>query len=472
MDVIVFGTGKRYQNNRIAIRQRFNIIAFIDNNKELVDKYIDGIPVFDPNQVFDLQPLPILLMSAKEQEMRAQLKNLKISKERIWDWQKIQGEINQGIYKVFLGDEEVGHRGKILLLSTFLSYNGGTIAIVYAAKELKRRGYDVTLAAPGGDENLIREINGEGIRVLLCLCFPYAHQDKLLWVKQFDMAIVNVYQMIRCACEISRYIPVLWWIHEPSMAYLNIYQDTNDRFGEYANDDYFVNINIMAVSAIAQRNFNQFYPNRIKNILNFGIPDLWKDGLPQIGKPKFVFAIIGTLQVCKAQDIFLGAVKMMSSKYKAQAEFWIIGGIGEDDGFGREIRLLADGDPSVKIMGLLTKEEINNKYEDIDVVVCPSREETFSIVVVEGMMFGKVCIASDATGAAQYMDDKVNGLICKAGDATSLARQMEWIMENPDELGLIKANARNTYLQHFTMERFGNRLEKAMEQTVRDYQKQ
>lgn len=470
MDVIIFGTGKRYQNNRTMIRQKFNIMAFLDNNKELEGKHVDGVPVFTPNQVSDLQPLPILLVSAKEREMKAQLEGAGISKKRIWDWQKIQCEINQGTYKVFLSDEKAGHRGKILLVSTFLSYNGGTIAIVYAAKELKKRGYDVTLAAPGGDENLIREINGEGIRVLLCLFFPYACYDELLWVRQFDMAIVNVYQMIQCACEISRYIPVLWWIHEPSDTYTYIYQDINDRFSEYTNSKCFTNINIRAVSSIARRNFNLYYPEEIKNVLEFGIPDLWDGKVPQIGRSKHVFAIIGVVTVRKAQDIFLEAVKMMSSKYKAQAEFWIIGAICEDD-FGKEIRMSADGEHSVKIWGSLTREEINRKYEEIDVVVCPSLEETFSIVVVEGMMYGKVCIASDATGVAQYMDDKVNGLICEVGDAASLARQMEWVMEHSDELDLIKANARKTYEQYFTMEKFGDRLEEAMEQTVGDYLK-
>lgn len=470
MDVIIFGTGKRYQNNRTMIRQKFNIMAFLDNNKELEGKHVDGVPVFTPNQVSDLQPLPILLVSAKEREMKAQLEGAGISKKRIWDWQKIQCEINQGTYKVFLSDEKAGHRGKILLVSTFLSYNGGTIAIVYAAKELKKRGYDVTLAAPGGDENLIREINGEGIRVLLCLFFPYAYHDKLLWVKQFDMAIVNVYQMIRCACEISRYIPVLWWIHEPSMAYVNIYQDINNRFEEYAIVKQFDNINIMAVSAIAQRNFNMFYPNRIKHVLELGIPDLQGCKVTKSCNKKMVFAIIGDVALHKGQDIILKAVKIINSIRKQQMELWIIGGIGEDD-YGEKIRMSVEEYSFVKIKGLLSREEINKKYEEIDVVVCPSLEETFSIVVVEGMMYGKVCVASDATGVARYIDDKVNGLICKAGDAVSLARQMEWVMEHLDELDLIKENARKTYEQYFTMEKFGDRLEEAMEQTLRDYLK-
>lgn len=57
-----------------------------------------------------------------------------------------------------------------------------------------------------------------------------------------------------------------------------------------------------------------------------------------------------------------------------------------------------------------------------DVIIVPSLEDNWGIVVDEGLQLGKVVISSDATGSGyDRITDKVNGYIFPAGDSRALA---------------------------------------------------
>ena len=95
----------------------------------------------------------------------------------------------------------------------------------------------------------------------------------------------------------------------------------------------------------------------------------------------------------------------------------------------------------------------------IDVIVCASLEETMSMPIIEGMMHGKICITTDMTGVAAYIDNGQNGFVVKAGDVDALAHCMMEVHQHMGELQSMREAARKTYEQNFTMEAFGNRLE-------------
>lgn len=86
-------------------------------------------------------------------------------------------------------------------------------------------------------------------------------------------------------------------------------------------------------------------------------------------------------------------------------------------------------------------------------------------------MYGKVCISSDANGTVDYINDRKNGFICKSGSPVDLAEKMSWIINNKGDLREIGNQARETYEKHFTLERFGDKLEAAMHETICQYKK-
>ena len=469
MKIVIFGVGKTYHDKKFNISPQDNIEAFLDNDLSLQGKTVDGITVYEPSHIRDMQYDKIVLMSDYAYEMKRQLLNMQVSEETIWTWKRYQCERFRGVLKLFCYHGHHGeHKRRILVLSTYLDYNGGTIAVVHAVMALQSRGYYVVLAAPSGNQEFIEETAGQGVNIVLCPAVYHLDRSEIYWIDQFDVVMVNVFQMLPCACEISKFKPVLWWLHEPSASYSNIYERTRKEFFQYDDISEMKFINIAAVSKIAKRNFEAYYPDRVDNILPYGIPDEYISVAEEKGSDKFTFAIIGAVEEIKAQKIFVQAVLSFAKEELEDLEFLIIGP-DQADAYYREVKTLADKVPQINILGRLTREEMKAIYQKIDVVVCASMEECLPTVITEGMMHGKVCITTEMTGMTEYITSGENGFLCKAGDAGSLWNVMKWIAEHRSELQNIRENARETYQNNFSMESFGERLERLMAETEKSY---
>ena len=462
MKIVIFGVGRFYQEKKQMIPLETEIVAFLDNNAALQGRFMDGCPIAAPCEVGCFSYDKIILMSLSEEEMENQLLELGVEKGNIWYWSRFMSEMYYGTFKLYCGSTDFAkaYGKRILIISTELNYNGGTIAAVYGARALQERGNLVILAAPSGDKTFIKETVDSGVSIVICPALPYVHLEELFWIRQFDAVLVNVFQMAPCVSDINAVKPVMWWIHEP----VEIYERTLKQLQDIKKDK-LKDINIYAVSKIAQKNFNACFLNKITKTLPFGIPDQRTKDKSSGKKEDLVLAVIGAVCPRKAQDIFVKAVGLLSVEEKQNVQFWIIGFIGNDE-YGAQVRALAAKESTVKLAGPLTRSEICEAYREIDVVVCPSREETMSIVVTEGMMYGKACIASDKTGIAQYMEDGENGLICKAEEPADLCEKMRWIMQNQEKLSVMGSRARQTYETYFTMKEFGQRLEGVLQETM------
>lgn len=462
MKIIIFGTGIYYRNRKEELKKikDAEIVTFIDNDSNKWGISLEGIQINSPDIISRVDYDVVILMSLHVKEMKKQLLNMGVDVSKIKLWEQFCAEVIHEKMKVInpIGCTEKKVK-KILILSQVLDYSGGPLTAVYAALALKKVGYSVVLAASKGQKEFIEEIITNDISVVICPVIPYLQEEELNWIRDFDIVIVNVFPMIKCAYDIGFICPTLWWIHEAKNAYPTIVT----RFDDLINIKKVERINTYAVSKIAQNNFNEYFPYKISNILNYGIPDMnLKSVSEKNKKPQIIFALIGYVYKLKAQDIFIKAIEEMN--YGESAEFWIIGNM-EDNEYCNSIREAAEQNPSIKIKGVLTREEIYNVFPKIDVVVCPSREDCLPIVMTEAMMFGKICIASEGTGTADFITEGENGFVVPVEDVQALSKKMQWVLENKTQLEHIGKNARKTYEQYFSMEVFGDNLEKALLET-------
>lgn len=470
--IIVFGLGQRFKEIKgkySDLFEKLNVVAYLDNNEKLWGNQWGNVPVMSPLSIAGLSYDKIVLTTVYVKDMKEQMIGLGVPKEKIILWDEFFSRAQQGTFLTYGAKSQSGSSGKsrLLLISVELNYNGGTMAILNAARALKLHGYDVTVSASGGDRRLIKELSEENFQTVIVPAINYPGEEELKWICQFDVVIVNVFQMIRCACEISHRKPVIWWIHECSNRFDKIYLWIRDNYSEYDHMEAMRNIKVVAVSAIAEKNFNNYYKDRIKEVIPYGIPDRYSNRsnvLPR--SPKYIFAVIGSILPRKGQLIFLDAVRMLDEEQKKHMEFWIIGYLGEDS-YSEEVRKNAESMPEVKLLGELDQEHMQKKYEKISVVVCSSLEETMSMTITEGMMNEKICITTDATGMADYITDGGNGLICRAGDANSLCQKMKWVADHPEQCEEIRKNARRTYENYFTLQKFAQRMHSVIELTVK-----
>lgn len=478
--LLIFGTGKFYKNRKrllYSFLQEIDIVGYLDNNPQ-EKEYLDDLPVVHPERYKEFEFDKIILMSKQAEDMKTQLIELGCERVMIWEWDEAYCELSHGRLKIYIGQKndpvlmdsqrkgELYLEKKILIISTFLNYNGGTMAAVYAALALKKTGYKVILASPGGVLSFIEEVKTYGLDIVICPSLPYVGKEERYWISQFDIVIVNVFQMIKCACDISQFMPVIWWLHENSGRYDDIYKVIRNKYPQYIGIDKISKVTVLAVSTIAKNNFNYYYPNGCEKILSFGIPDDASEIFINESKDIMIFAIIGAVIERKGQDLLLNAFQQLSSEIKSKIELWIIGAYSKEDSYTRNIFDIADKYPQIKIFGNLTRNEMLEAYKKIDVVVCASREETMSIAVMEGMMHQKVCITTTSTGVADYIDNGINGFIVPSEDIDALAERIGEIVCYPQNYFEIAKNARKAYEKYFTIDSFSKRIRNAVEEKV------
>lgn len=82
----------------------------------------------------------------------------------------------------------------------------------------------------------------------------------------------------------------------------------------------------------------------------------------------------------------------------------------------------------------ITARQLAEVFRQGSVLVLPSLEEGFGLVVVQALNCGLPCIVSDCVGAKDLIQHRVNGSIFPSGDAQALAEELKWWRENPQRL--------------------------------------
>lgn len=451
MKILIFGTGKAYQENKDRLDGTDEVIAFLDNDRKKQGKYLERIAIYSPEKVKTLDYEKIVIMSDYAVKMREQLLALGCSADSFIHYRDYFSKRAEVTVPLNFDGEDT--QKSCLIITSKLGYHGGAMVAVYAAEELMRRGYKVVIAAPDGDDRFIEEFRKTGIMFWVNRDLPYLKREQLTWAMAFQKIIVNTYPMILCALEIGRQRRVSVWFHESD----NMYPTMNywaDRIREGAFNK---NIKFYAVSSNARQNFINNVLDCNIEILPYGIPDIGQSELGQ--GEKLCFAIIGSIHPIKRQLFFLQTLAEMEEEKIATAEFIIIGK-AEDGEYAESVCGMAETMEQVQVIGELQRKEMNAIYQRIDVVVVPSMYEALSIVATEAMMNGKICIVSSNTGNAKYIATGENGFVFRNGDQNDLAEKISWCISHRDRLWRIGKNARKVYEANFTLEKMGNRLER------------
>lgn len=456
--VILFGLGGKLEyekkNNQILF-DSLDILAISDNNSKVWDTEYDGIKVVNPSEIVDYDFDYVVVLSKYYSEIYAQLTNIGVSKEKIIHWDEYILLNLHGYKKEYpcISSDKLGK--EVLMISTSLGINGGTFALVNAGVALSKRGYNVTICSPESDENIIKDINEKGLNIIIAPAIRYPNKEELNWILEFDYIVVNVFQMMRAAVVISTFKTLVWWIHESGEKYSDIYPTTRQ-----INFDVELNNNILVcpVSKHAEEVFKHYYPNIETNILPLGIDDYFSE-TKKLKKQKIVFGIIADFVKIKNQILAAEVFK----DYGEVAKLWMIGDCSKDGDYYNQIKCYSDCYSNIIIEKAQSRDELNETYSDIDVILCPSLEETLSMTIIEGMMNKKLVITSDATGIADYIVDGENGFVFKSGDADSLREKIDIILSEKVDLEKIRENARKTYLDNFTLEKVGERFKKMFE---------
>jgi glycogen synthase len=190
-------------------------------------------------------------------------------------------------------------------------------------------------------------------------------------------------------------------------------------------------------------------------VIPHGLPDL-AVGVEPAGREDGVeILFVGRLERRKGVDVLLAAAPALMA-LAADVRLTLVGAdvAGEGEPGVRQAFLAAyAGAPwlsRVRFAGPLPRAELLAHYAGSDVVVVPSRYESFGLTALEAMIFGKPCVASSVGGLSEVVEDGVTGRLVLADDPAALAGALLMLVRSEPLRSSLGEAGRRRYERLFT----------------------
>ena len=464
MKFLLFGTGDYYERYKKWFRKE-DVLALLDNSSSKQNTIIDEISVLPPEEGVKKPFDVIVILSFYVKEMRSQLIGLGVSEDKIYHFYDLHKliDINEfgkpiqyyGNAKELI-ESDINAEKKILLLSQDMTLGGPAIALFHAAEVLVKNGYQVVYASML-DGPLRNRLQSTGIPVIVDVNLQIETMKDADWAGVFSLIFCNTvnYHVFLSERDVST--PIVWWLHDSLFFYDGIDKELLSRLE-------LTNLKVCSVGPVPEQAIHHFIPELPVHRLLYGVADTIGhiDRMPKANDEKVCFVTIGYIESRKGQDILMRAIKLLPDEIRERTVFYLVG--QNSSVMAQQIMAETASMPEVVITGTVNREKIYEILGEADVMICPSREDPMPTVAAEAMMHGVLCIVSDVTGTAAYIQDGTDGFVFTSGDVEELAAKIAWCVEHKAELADIGRRSRKIYENHFLMEVFEKALMRIVEQ--------
>lgn len=429
MKVVIFGTGCFFHKYKKFI-DIATVDCLLDNSETKNHTIIEGKMVYYPNEINLDECDYVLIMIERYSEVVQQLLCLGVTNEKIKTYRDIaqlynmtlEVQSNAGMISL---EEWVGsHKKKIFILSHSSTRSGVPIALMNLSVLLRKMGWAV-LYGSMEEGNISLELQKNNVDYVENLQL-WGSFDKLRdSLQKFDMLIVGTLVLSEQGVALAKLnIPILWWLHESDR---NLFEHHLLPTGNE-------NIHYYAVGNRVVNCFREFYPDEpIDNLLYFLLENNWKQ---RKKSDCFTFACIGWYGKGKGQDILLKAIELMTSAVRKKMRVIMVAP-GWDTAVTKPKQMI-----EVQWIGEISQEEIEMLYNNIDVLVCPSRCDSMPIVVSQALQNHIPCIVSDQVGQSVFFEHQYGGYVFENENASQLAERMTYCINNPE---VIKTKGEEAY---------------------------
>jgi glycosyltransferase involved in cell wall biosynthesis len=338
---------------------------------------------------------------------------------------------------------------RILVVSHETTLTGAPIQLVHLVRALVRDGWNLQVAAPEAGP-ISDTLVADGVPVVFqpdLLEEPGYARLRVL-ANDADVVLANTivsWRAVRAAHAERK--PVIWYLHETLVAVRLIRQ-----IPEIGPT---LELASMLVTPTEQtaRIFQGITTTPVE-VVPYGIPPVGPDRRTS-GARHSSFLTLASLEPRKGQDILLEAIKRLPAHVAESATFKFVGRPLEKD-FAAQLQADAAGLANVEFTGEQSHDESLRALRESDCLICPSRDETMPITILEAMSAGKGVIAADVGGIAEWLRDGMNALLVPPESPAALASAIErWCADEKLAARLCTAGAA-TFHRHFTVERFAD----------------
>lgn len=335
---------------------------------------------------------------------------------------------------------------KILFISDLVGLGGGETSLYNLMLQLKKRGNMVELLVPKRGK-LVEAFEKQNIKVII-------DNTMFLSKKNFFFFPFTIFKILIFLLKEQYYI-VHSNSHKPCYTFGLISRVLKIKFYYTCHGQWFVFntfkkllfsavcSKIITVSKNVHSNLLRqgFNPENLEQIYlgiemekfncDFGQP-LKKE--LNVGKGTLLVGMIARFQEIKGHDIFVKAVKIIirDSDIK-NVKFVIVGdntfGNEKDQEYKNEIfKYVKKHNLNKHIYFLGERQDIPEILNSLDILVVPSRNESFGMVIVEALAAGCPVIASNCDGPSEIIKDGINGLLFEKENILHLKEVLETLI--------------------------------------------
>jgi glycosyltransferase involved in cell wall biosynthesis len=162
-------------------------------------------------------------------------------------------------------------------------------------------------------------------------------------------------------------------------------------------------------------------------VLPLAFPAVGKTIKQKDNSGPIIFLHAGNQSLTKASHLLYQAWRACNLKNE-EAELWLIGKMSLPEVLRNNLPgkvIIKDNIPHSELMAL---------YQNADVLVMPTLADGFGMVITEAMSQGVPVIATNNCGGPDVIKHMKNGWLIPAADVTALIGQMQWCINNREEL--------------------------------------
>lgn len=343
---------------------------------------------------------------------------------------------------------------RILFITPELPYTGAPRSLLRMCKVAHSLGYGVTVwsAEPGP---FSKEYQKYGFKVSIVPENRANTRAVIGRIKKFDLAICNTILTDEFARICCRYVPTIWYIREATnIPYFAQFSKT--RLYTFQNSKDLYCVSDYAANAI--REFTRHKVQVINNCVEDESDHVNVHVSGSSNKVKFFHA--GTIEYRKGCDVLLEAYESLPEEYRNKSELYYAGRLIEGEKqFGDDLIQKVEMCSGAFYLGEVVDGSILQKMSDMDVIVVASRDESCSLVALEGAMLSKPLIVTENVGA-KYIVKQDNGFVVKADDVIGLSNAMRKMIDQKENLSYMGEKSRAYYEQYASMEVYTRSMEK------------
>lgn len=192
-------------------------------------------------------------------------------------------------------------------------------------------------------------------------------------------------------------------------------------------------------------------------IVPHGTEDLLEGGMKADRSPGVLRVLyVGRHEERKGFDIALSATKRILDA-GVRATFTFVGGVVDEASRNLANELGCGSllnDERVRFNGVVDRRSLDSLYRDSDVVMMPSRYESFGLVAIEAMSAGTPVIVPTVGGLGEVVRNNVSGITFNLDDnpVNSIVDAVMSLANNPELLQSLSQGARDEFVRHFTID--------------------